>query len=95
MTGVPGGLRFDLSADATRDDPGDDEVNRTWIRRTVAAVEPDATLGRYANENAEVSPEVTRLLYGDAKLARLASLKRAWDPDNVFHVNHNVRPDAA
>ena len=30
----------------------------------------------------------------DAKLARLAALKRAWDPDNVFHVNHNVAPAA-
>ncbi|HEX5828170.1 MAG TPA: FAD-binding oxidoreductase [Candidatus Limnocylindrales bacterium] len=87
--------RFDLSADATWDDAADDAANRTWIHQVMAAVEPDAALGRYANENAEVGPEVTRLLYGDAKLGRLASLKRTWDPDNVFHVNHNVRPDAA
>ena len=31
-------------------------------------------------------------IFGDAKLARLAALKRAWDPDNVFHVNPNVAP---
>ena len=40
------------------------------------------------------APTQTRLIYGDAKLARLAALKRAWDPDNVFHVNHNVAPAA-
>ena len=46
-------------------------------------VEPDAIEGRYANENADAGPAETRVIYGDAKLARLAALKRAWDPDNV------------
>ena len=55
-------------------------------------VEPDRTLGAYANGNADAGPEETRRIYGDAKLARLAALKRTWDPDNVFHVNPNVAP---
>jgi len=25
---------------------------------------------------------------------RLAEVKARWDPDNVFHVNHNVAPAA-
>jgi FAD/FMN-containing dehydrogenase len=33
-------------------------------------------------------------MYGDATLARLAALKRTWDPDNVFRRNHNVIPAA-
>ncbi len=84
--------RFDLSADDTWDDPDLDEANRDWVRRAMAVVEPDATVGRYANENADVGPEETLLIFGDAKVARLAALKRAWDPDNVFHRNHNVLP---
>lgn len=83
---------FDLSADSGWDDPALDDVNRDWVRRAMAVVEPVATLGRYANENSDVGPEETRLIYGDAKLARLAALKRTWDPDNVFHLNHNVAP---
>ena len=55
-------------------------------------VGPDLTLGRYANENADAGPEQTRLCYGDAKTDRLAALKREWDPDNVFRLNHNVAP---
>ncbi len=81
---------FDLSADCSWDDPVLDDVNRDWVRRAMAVVEPDATVGRYSNENADVGPEETRLIYGDAKLARLAELKRTWDPGNVFHLNHNI-----
>lgn len=83
---------FDLSADANWTDPGDDEANADWCRRAMAIVEPDRALGAYANGNADVGPEESRKIYGDAKLERLAALKREWDPDNVFHVNPNVAP---
>ena len=84
--------RFDLSADTTWDDPVRDGANRDWVRQAIAVVEPDATIGRYANENADAGPSETRLIYGDAKLQRLAQLKRTWDPENVFRLNHNVAP---
>ncbi len=84
--------RFDLSADSSWDDASQDEVNRAWVRRAMAIVEPDATEGRYANGNSDEGPAETRAFYGDAKLARLAQLKRAWDPDNVFRLNHNIPP---
>ena len=84
--------RFDLSTDVTWDDPAEDDANRDWVRRMMALIEPDAVDGRYANENADAGPAETRLIYGDAKLARLAALKRTWDPDNVFRLNHNVAP---
>jgi FAD/FMN-containing dehydrogenase len=45
------------------------------------------------NEIAESGPEETRAIYGDEKLARLTALKRSWDPDNVFRLNHNITPD--
>jgi FAD/FMN-containing dehydrogenase len=84
--------RFDLSADSNWEDPALDDANRDWVRRAMAIVEQDALPGRYANENSDVGPEETRAIYGDAKLGRLAALKRSWDPDNVFHLNHNVAP---
>jgi len=63
-----------------------------WCRRAMDVVEADRTLGAYPNGNSDAGPDETRRFYGDAKLARLAALKRTWDPDNVFHVNPNVAP---
>ncbi|MEK6721379.1 MAG: FAD-binding protein [Chloroflexota bacterium] len=82
--------RYGMSADTEWDDPALDETQRDWVRRAMAIVEPEAVTGRYVNEISESGPEETRAIYGDAKLARLAALKRAWDPDNVFRLNHNI-----
>jgi FAD/FMN-containing dehydrogenase len=84
--------RFDVSANTAWEDSSDDDTQRDWVRQAMAIVEPDTIAGRYANEIAEAGPEMTRSIYGDAKLARLTRLKRAWDPDNVFHLNHNIAP---
>ncbi len=84
--------RFDLSADSDWEDPELDEIQRDWVRRAMAIVEPDAVIGRYSNELGDAGPEVTRAIYGEAKLARLGALKRTWDPDNVFRLNHNIAP---
>ena len=84
--------RFDLSADMNWDDPALDAANRDWVRKAMAVVEPDATIGRYANENSDAGPSETQLIYGAAKVERLSQLKRTWDPENVFHLNHNVAP---
>ena len=86
------GSTYDMSADSSWTDPALDQANADWCRRAMAVVEPDRALGAYANGNSDASPEESRRFYGDAKLERLAALKREWDPDNVFHVNPNVAP---
>jgi FAD/FMN-containing dehydrogenase len=83
---------FDISPDTAWSDPAHDEVNMAWVREAMAIVEPDLLPGRYINELSHGGPEVTRASYGDAKLSRLRALKREWDPENVFHLNHNVTP---
>ena len=83
---------FDVSPDTAWSDPALDDANMDWIRRAMAIVEPDLLPGRYINELSDAGPEVTRASYGDEKLDRLRALKLAWDPSNVFHLNHNVAP---
>ena len=83
---------YDLSADSNWSDPALDQASADWCRRVMTVVEPDRALGAYANGNSDAGPEESRRFYGDAKVARLAALKRVWDPDNAFHVNPNVAP---
>ena len=50
-------------------------------------------MGQYVNDVSETGDEaLIRSVYGDAKYERLVALKRAWDPDNVFRMNQNIRP---
>jgi FAD/FMN-containing dehydrogenase len=83
---------FDVSADAGWSDAADDERNISWCRRVISIVEPEHPLGAYSNGNADAGPDESRWIYGDDKIARLAALKRVWDPDNAFHVNPNIAP---
>ena len=83
---------FDVSPDTAWSEPELDEPNLDWVRRAMAIVEPGLLPGRYINELSDAGPDVTLASYGEAKLTRLRALKREWDPENVFRLNHNVAP---
>lgn len=49
--------------------------------------------GVYVNSlAADEGQRGVRRAYPADKLARLTALKTIWDPHNVFHLNHNIRP---
>lgn len=50
-----------------------------------------ASGGVYVNLLSPDEGERVRSAYG-ANYERLAEVKRTWDPDNLFRVNHNVAP---
>ena len=72
-------------------DPAEDEERMTSARSFGAALAPFAS-GVYVNVPSEVGADVMTRAYGDAKLARLATVKRTYDPANVFHLNQNIAP---
>jgi FAD/FMN-containing dehydrogenase len=73
------------------DDPAADEANRQWVRDYSDAVAPHSEAGGYVNFMYADDDDRVPANYG-ANYDRLVDVKRTYDPDNVFHVNQNVKP---
>ncbi|MFW5935570.1 MAG: FAD-binding oxidoreductase [Halolamina sp.] len=68
---------------------------RGWIRDAWERLRPFSTGGNYVNfQTADADEERVRATYGD-NFDRLVEAKTAYDPDNVFRSNRNVRPTAS
>jgi FAD/FMN-containing dehydrogenase len=73
-------------------DPADTEANITWSRETFAALRPEFGAGRWLNYLGDDQAEdAIRAAFGP-NYDRLREVKRQVDPDNVFHLNHNIAP---
>ena len=73
-------------------DPAEDERNIAWARRLAASISDIAAGTAVPNFVAEDEAGRLRASYGEEKYARLAELKRRWDPDNLFRLNQNIKP---
>jgi hypothetical protein len=72
-------------------DPAEDERRLAAARAYGSAIEPFGS-GSYVNSLSDVGEAATSRAYRPDKLAKLREVKRAWDPDNLFHLNQNVTP---
>ena len=73
-------------------DPADTAVNVEWTRETFAALKPHFGEGRWLNYlGDDQADDAIRAAYGP-NYERLVEVKRRYDPDNVFHLNHNIVP---
>ena len=67
---------------------------RHWIRDAWKRVRPFSTGRTYINfQTADEDQERIRATYG-ANFDRLVQIKQRYDPDNLFRVNRNIRPQA-
>jgi FAD/FMN-containing dehydrogenase len=82
---------FEYVASAGWTDPAEDQARMAAARQHAAAMAPFAH-GVYVNMLSDEGAEGIRRAYPAAKLARLAAVKYAYDPDNVFHLNQNIPP---
>jgi FAD/FMN-containing dehydrogenase len=73
-------------------DPEDTAASVAWTRDTFAALQPHFGSGRWLNYlGDDQADDAIRAAYGP-NYDRLVEVKRRYDPDNVFHLNHNVVP---
>lgn len=73
-------------------DPADADATIAWTRGFHDAMAPYAT-GVYMNYlGVGDGSERVREAYDEDAYARLAALKREYDPQNLFHRNQNIRP---
>jgi FAD/FMN-containing dehydrogenase len=75
----------------TDPEPANFDLLKSWTIEYWQAVQPYSMGGAYVNFVGDEGHEHVRPSYGD-NYDRLAELKRKYDPDNVFHVNQNIKP---
>jgi len=65
-----------------------------WARQFLEALQPHRA-GVYVNFlDSDDDPSRVHEAYGDATYRRLAEVKAEYDPENVFHINKNIQPEA-
>jgi hypothetical protein len=72
-------------------DPADTEPTIAWVRDTFERLQPHMSDRRYTNFLAADDAGFVRQGYGD-NYKRLIEVKSTYDPDNLFHLNHNIEP---
>jgi len=82
-----------LGVEANWENPADDEANVAWTRETVEQMQPFSGGAEYLNFPGflEDGEETLSTTFGE-KYGRLKTLKKKYDPDNLFRLNQNVKP---
>jgi FAD/FMN-containing dehydrogenase len=72
-------------------DPAQNKANIKWVRDYYDATSPESESGGYINFMSDDDQGRIKDNYkGNYK--RLVDVKRKYDPDNLFHVNQNIKP---
>jgi hypothetical protein len=74
-------------------DPRDTEQNIGWARDTFEALRPCTSGRSYINNLIAEDGRKVDEVWG-ANYQRLVRVKRRYDPDNIFRLNHNIDPSA-
>ena len=74
-------------------DPANVDQVTQWARQYWAALHPHSAGGAYVNMMMEEGQDRVEAAYRD-NYRRLVAVKNKYDPDNLFHINQNIKPDA-
>lgn len=83
---------YDFITISVWDDPAETERNVQWTRAFHDVMSPHLSRGVYVNAlDGDEGIDRVKAAYGE-NYERLVALKRQYDPDNLFRMNHNIRP---
>lgn len=74
------------------EDAADDAKVRQWVKDACEDVRPWSMDAVYLNFLTDPDPDRMVAALGAGSYGRLTEVKRRYDPDNVFHLNHNIAP---
>ena len=74
-------------------DARETEPNITWARETFDALHPYMADRSYVNNLTAEDGRMVHQVWG-ANYERLVTIKRRYDPGNIFRLNHNIDPSA-
>ncbi|WP_306327018.1 FAD-binding oxidoreductase [Streptomyces venezuelae] len=80
---------------ATWEDPAMDGPAIRWVKDVRADARPWSIDAVYLNFTGAEGEQRVVDSFGEENYRRLAAVKAAYDPDNVFRHNHNITPSAA
>ena len=83
--------RFVMNVHGRWDEAAHDTICIGWARAFFEASTPYASAGTYVNFMTEDESDRVVTAYGP-NYGRLARIKKQYDPENVFHVNQNIKP---
>lgn len=87
--------RFSIFIVGVTADKASLDAERAWARTFYDALLPHTSgAGAYVNGYSDCDAVGLQAIYGQDKLQKLARIKAAYDPANVFHRNVNIAPAA-
>jgi FAD/FMN-containing dehydrogenase len=83
--------KFVLNVHGRWEDKAQDEICIAWAREFFQASSPYASAGAYVNFMTEEEGDRVAAAYG-SNYDRLVQIKQRYDPENIFHLNQNIKP---
>ena len=86
--------KFVMNVHGWWDSASQDEKGIAWSRAFFQAAAPYASAGAYVNFMTAEESDRVAAAYG-SNYARLLQVKKRYDPENIFHLNQNIRGSEA
>jgi FAD/FMN-containing dehydrogenase len=83
--------RLMVNVSAMYADPSETETHQSWVDGLASSLGKNGA-GGYVGFLGDEDEETLRAAYPGGNWDRLRKLKRRYDPDNVFRLNHNIPP---